>query len=1027
MCSGGGGDTRRGGRGGSGGRRDGLRLARVGLPGLRGQAPRGQPAEARGRHQGGRDRSGQRRSGRRAHHQGAGRRAQGAHRGRRRRPRRARPRASGRAGPAGPVGPAGPGFGASPSSATSSPPRPSTWASSESDLRTKLRDGQSLADVAKAQSKDLAGLEQAILDTAKARPRQGRGRQEAHPEPGRRHPRQASSRTSTTSPTRTLRFRGPGGPGGAPGRASAVRQGRRRRGEVPGAERGRRCATKLRGRPVAGRRGQGAGQGRRRACRTRSWPPQKAEPRQGGRRQEAHPEPGRRRSSAALKAHVADLVNAKPGDRSAARRAAGARDRASSSGPDASPRLDVSQAAGARYYAAMASTDIDRLSIDTIRTLSMDGVQKANSGHPGLPMAMAPAAYLLFARIMEHNPADPHWPDRDRFVLSAPATARCCCTRVLHLIGYDLSLDELKHFRQWGSLTPGPPRARPRPRHARRRGHHRAARARASPTASAWRWPSASCASTSAPRSRTTASSRSSPTATSWRASPPRPRRWPASSASGGSSTSTTTTTSRSTARRELSFDTEDVAKRFEAYGWHVQTVDDANDLERARGRDRRRPCARRSARRSSASSRSSAGPSPNKQGTSKAHGSPLGEDEVRADQGGPGLGSRPALRRARRRLRALRPASRAARALQAEWEQRFRVLARRRTPSSPTQWDAAWAGKPLPGVREALDGIDWEQGQARHALGRPEGDGRLRATTSRRWSAARPTSASRPRPSSPAATSAALHAAAAPARNVFFGVREHGMGGAVNGMAGHGGIVRPYGSTFLQFADYMRGSIRLVGADGPRRSRGSTRTTRSASARTARPTSPSSTSPRCARSPGSSVIRPGDANETARGVARRSSRTSTGRRRSILSRQDLPDPAPTPTSTASRRGAYVLRGDDDPEVAIVGTGSELSVAIGGGRAARPPTGIRARVVSMPSWELFAAQDDAYRDVGAAARRCPRSPSRPASRMGWERWVDRVGGDRPLRGQRARRPWSWRSSGSRRRTPRRPPASCSAR
>ena len=102
----------------------------------------------------------------------------------------------------------------------------------------------------------------------------------------------------------------------------------------------------------------------------------------------------------------------------------------------------------------MASSDIDRLSIDTIRTLSMDGVQAANSGHPGLPMAMAPVAYLLFARVMEHNPADPHWPDRDRFILSAGHGSMLLYS-VLHLTGYDLPLDELKHFRQWGSLTPG--------------------------------------------------------------------------------------------------------------------------------------------------------------------------------------------------------------------------------------------------------------------------------------------------------------------------------------------------------------------------------------------------------------------------------------------------------------------------------------------------------------------------------------------------------------------------------------------
>ena len=237
------------------------------------------------------------------------------------------------------------------------------------------------------------------------------------------------------------------------------------------------------------------------------------------------------------------------------------------------------------------------------------------------------------------------------------------------------------------------------------------------------------------------------------------------------------------------------------------------------------------------------------------------------------------------------------------------------------------------------------------------------------------------------------------PARNVFFGVREHGMGGVVNGMAGHGGIVRPYGSTFLQFADYMRGSIRLsalmgledawvythdsvgLGEDGPTHQ-------------------PVEHLAALRAIPGLVVIRPGDANETA-AAWRTILEDLEGPAALILSRQDLPI-LPDADFDGVARGAYVLRGDDDPEVAFVGTGSELSVAIGAAELLTAD-GVRTRVVSMPSWELFAAQDDAYRDAVLP----PGLPVR-GSRGGRLSGVGALGrprgGDRPLRGERAGRP-----------------------
>jgi transketolase len=626
----------------------------------------------------------------------------------------------------------------------------------------------------------------------------------------------------------------------------------------------------------------------------------------------------------------------------------------------------------------MASTDIDRLSIDTIRTLSMDGVQAANSGHPGLPMAMAPVAYLLFARIMAHNPADPHWPDRDRFVLSAGHGSMLLYS-VLHLSGYDLPLDELKNFRQWGSLTPGHPerdRVHVTPGVEMTTGPLGQGFANGVGMAMAERFLRAHFGA-EVQNHRVFAI------------------------VSDGDLMEGIAAEAASLAGKlglgrivylyddndisldgptELSFDTEDVAKRFEAYRWHVQTVDDVNDLgalevaiDQAM-REEERPSLIRV--------KSIIGwPSPNKQGTSKAHGSPLGEDEVRLTK--EILGWDPdehfVVPDEVREHFDQRPRGGA---LQAEWEQRFRAW-RDGHDELAAQWDAAWAGKPLPGVREALQNIEWGKDKlATRSAGQQAmaafsdyvptmvgGAADLSESTKTEFPGGHELNYKQGRP----------------ARNVFFGVREHGMGGVVNGMAGHGGIVRPYGSTFLQFADYMRGSIRLsalmgledawvythdsvgLGEDGPTHQ-------------------PVEHLAALRAIPHLVVIRPGDANETA-AAWHTILEDLEGPAALILSRQDLPI-LPDADFDGVARGAYVLRGDDDPEVAFVGTGSELSVAIGAAELLTAD-GVRTRVVSMPSWELFAAQDDAYRDA-VLPPGLPSVAVEAGVSQGWERWVDRV-------------------------------------
>jgi transketolase len=621
--------------------------------------------------------------------------------------------------------------------------------------------------------------------------------------------------------------------------------------------------------------------------------------------------------------------------------------------------------------------DIERLSIDTIRTLAMDAVQAANSGHPGMPMAMAPAAYLLFQRIMEHNPRDPQWPDRDRFVLSA-GHGSMLLYAALHLSGYDLPLAELKRFRQWGSLTPGhPERDRVhvtpgvevttgplgqgfgngvgmamaerflRERYGREVQDHRVFAIVSDGDLME------GVAAEAASLAGHLGLGRIVYLYDDNRISLDGPTEW--------------------------SYEGEDVTKRFEAYRWHVQQVDDANDLDALEVaidkamREEERPSLIRV--------RSIIGwPAPNRQNTSKAHGAPLGEDEVRATKEILGWDPDAHFVVPDGVLEHFSAVPRGA-ALQGEWERRFREW-RDADPDRAAEWDAAWSGRPLPGVAEALRDVDWgkdklatrsagQQAMAAFAPFVPTmvgGAADLSESTKTEF------------PGGDDERYTREHAQ----RNVFFGVREHGMGAAVNGMCAHGGIVRPYGSTFLQFADYMRGAVRLsaltslpvawvythdsvaLGEDGPTHQ-------------------PVEHLAALRAIPGLTVIRPGDANETA-AAWRTILEDLEGPAVMALSRQDLPVLAEA-SGEGVARGAYVLRDPDDPAVVIVGTGSELWVALQAAERLEDD-GVAARVVSMPSFELFAAQDEAYRE-SVLPPDLPSVSVEAGIAQGWERWVDR--------------------------------------
>lgn len=620
-----------------------------------------------------------------------------------------------------------------------------------------------------------------------------------------------------------------------------------------------------------------------------------------------------------------------------------------------------------------ATTDVQQLSIDTIRALSMDAVEKANSGHPGMPMAMAPAAYLLYAEVMKHNPRDPQWPDRDRFVLSAGHGSMLLYS-ALHLAGYDLSMDELKNFRQWGSLTPG---------------HPERDRVHVTPGVEV----------TTGPLGQGFANGVGMAIAEQFlreRYGEEIIDHHVYAIVSDGDLMEGIASEAASLAGHlrlgrliylyddndisldgptELSFNSEDVGKRFEAYGWHVLEVRDANDVTALRAAidDARKVDDRPSIIRV----KSIIGyPAPNKGGTSKAHGSPLGEDEVRAAKEAMGWDPDAQFLVPDGVYEAFNP-ERGEQA-QSEWQERFDSW-RSDNDELAKEWDLAWQdpGRPLPGLADKLPSFDEEiatrsAGQKAMAafadfvptmLG---GAADLSESTKTEFPPGHEARFGR----DPGA------------RNVFFGVREHGMGGAVNGIAAHGGIVRPYGSTFLQFADYMRGSIRLsaltglgvawvfthdsvgLGEDGPTHQ-------------------PVEHLAALRAIPGLVVLRPGDGNETA-AAWRVILEELEGPACLILSRQGIgPVASLEDAMEGVAKGAYVVRDADDAKAIIVGTGSEVTTAL----AAADELDVPVRVVSMPSWELFEEQDQSYRD-SVLTPDLPKVSVEAAISMGWSKWVD---------------------------------------
>jgi transketolase len=621
---------------------------------------------------------------------------------------------------------------------------------------------------------------------------------------------------------------------------------------------------------------------------------------------------------------------------------------------------------------------LEQRCIDTIRFLAVDAVQQANSGHPGMPMAMAPVAHVLWTRHLKYDPTDPAWPDRDRFVLSA-GHGSMLLYAMLHLTGYDLSLDDLKAFRQWGSKTPGHPE----------RGVTPGVETTTGPLGQGFG------------NAVGMAIAEAFLAATFNRPGHEIVDHHTYAIASDGDLMEGVASEAASLAGHlglgklivvyddnlisldgatELAF-TEDRVERFDAYGWHTQSVGDANDVEAV---DAALAAAKaETSRPSLIAVRSHIGyGSPNKQDTSKAHGSPLGADEVKLTKEKLGWPLEPAFYEPDDVRSFYREAGERGAVERQAWLARLTGW-RAAEPALAETWDRAWRAEPAPGWREAVPVFKPEDGgvATRNASGAVinaiapflptmlGGSADLASSTDTLVKGA-----------------GNFAKGAYGERNIWFGVREHAMSAACNGMAAHGGVI-PYGGTFFTFTDYHRPSIRLgalmglpvkyvythdsvgLGEDGPTHQ-------------------PIEHLAMLRATPGLTVIRPADANETVEAWKVALQRQD-GPVCLVLSRQKLPTVDRTQYGAADgvARGAYVLAGKErDPEVILLASGSEVQLALAA-HERLSAEGVRSRVVSMASWELFAAQDAAYREnvLPAASRR--RLAIEAAASFGWERWV----------------------------------------
>jgi len=628
------------------------------------------------------------------------------------------------------------------------------------------------------------------------------------------------------------------------------------------------------------------------------------------------------------------------------------------------------------------TNNLQTRAINTLRFLSADAVQRANSGHPGLPMGAAAMAYALWTRHLRHNPRNPRWPGRDRFVLSGGHGSMLLYS-LLHLTGYDLPLDEIKNFRQWGSITPGHPEYGLTP----------------------------GVETTTGPLGQGFATgvgmaiAAAHLTATFSRPGFELMDSYIYAIVTDGDLMEGVSSEAASLAghlslgrliylydNNHISIDgstslafTEDRAARFEAYNWHIQKVEDGNDVEAV---DAAIQAAKKDPRPSLIVCTTTIGyGAPNKAGTAKAHGEPLGEEELNLAKENLGWPLEPRFYIPDDVLAHFREAIDRGQKLEDEWKEKFaayqrlhpekgRELKRRLDGELPEGWDAGLPAFPTDEKGLASRVVS---GKTINALAAklPEllGGSADLEPSNKTWIN-----------DSPAFTKDTPEG-----RNFHFGVREHAMGAVLNGLALFGGLI-PYGGTFLIFSDYMKPAIRIaalshipaiyvfthdsigLGEDGPTHQ-------------------PIEHLAALRAVPNLTLIRPADANETVEAwkiaIQRRDGPTALA-----LTRQALPtlDRSLADSAAELAKGAYVLSdfGAGEPGLILMASGSEVSL-IYNAAARLAAEGLSVRAVSFPSWELFEAQDAAYREAVLPKHIRARLAVEAGAGLGWERYVGSEG------------------------------------
>ena len=624
----------------------------------------------------------------------------------------------------------------------------------------------------------------------------------------------------------------------------------------------------------------------------------------------------------------------------------------------------------------MSDKDMEQLAVNTIRMLAADMVEQANSGHPGMPLGAAPMAYLLWTRFMHYNPSDPQWANRDRFVLSA-GHGSALLYAMLHLTGYDLSLEDLKNFRQWGSKTPGHPEYGVAPGVEATTGPLGQGFGMGVGMALAERFlaqtynrPSLNVIDhytyaivSDGDLMEGVASEAASLAATLGLGKLIYLYDDNHISIEGGT---------------ELTF-TEDAMARFEAYGWHTQKVADGNDLEAmARAVEAAKA---ETGKPSIIAVRTHIGYGSPKIDTSGVHGEPLGAEALETTR--KTLGCSPdSFCIPQEALKFFRAGQKRGMEQQEAWQKTFARYSKEYPELAARLQDELAGVLPSGWDSEVPAFAAGEKIATRAASGKV-----LNALALKVPNLVGGSADLAPSTKTLIAGSGDMRADQEPGgRNIHFGVRELGMGAVVNGMALHGGVI-PYGATFFVFSDYMRPALRLsaimgchsiwifthdsigVGEDGPTHQ-------------------PVEQLMSLRLMPGFTVLRPAEGNETA-AAWRVAIKHKHGPVALILTRQKLPclDPEAHPIAKGVAQGAYVLTDcDGTPELILMATGSEVTLALAAAEKLASK-GLLVRAVSMPSWEIFEAQDKEYRDKVLPPKVTARLAIEAGVSLGWERWV----------------------------------------